>query len=86
MHGCRRTAHTKAGEEISPFYQNTLAKPDILRYNIEVRKSRLQQNGDIAQLGEHPLDVRKVAGSNPTISTLKPLILLIFLKKLNKTD
>ena len=27
--------------------------------------------GDIAQLGEHPLDVRKVTGSNPVISTLK---------------
>ena len=25
--------------------------------------------GDIAQLGEHPLDVRKVTGSNPVIST-----------------
>ena len=41
---------------------------------------------DLAQLEEHPLDVRKVSGSNPLMSTTKPLILSGFFFCLHKSS
>ena len=42
----------------------------IIRYNVN-RSAKERIYGRLAQLVEHPLDVRRVSGSSPLSSTMK---------------